>query len=91
MDIRPLHKCTTKRANSIQVVDKYGTLLYKYFGRKFQYTFFCIGLEHRLQFAMCSCEPVAVTMSRAEFGQLVLLIVDLDSHLDSLIGQRHYY
>ncbi len=40
MDIRPLHKCTTKRAISIQVVDEYGTLLYKYFGRKFQYTFF---------------------------------------------------
>ena len=50
--------------------------------------FVSASLEHGLEFMMCNCEPLAVTMTRAGCVLLSLLIFFLLLHLHSLVGQR---
>lgn len=68
IDIRPSHQCETRKENIIQVLDDYGRLLHVYEITSYVLIIctFCVGIEHKLSFVSCNCEPVSVTLARAQ-------------------------
>ena len=68
VDVRPQHVCATKKEVHIDCVDEIGKLNENSRSKGFTCSSLTphAGMEHKICFASCSCEPLPVTMARAE-------------------------
>ena len=66
LDIRPEHRCSTKKDSKIQCIDENCEFSKYSVSVSIHWDVFTIGMEHSILFVYCTCEALAITLARAE-------------------------